>query len=100
MQDASLWQRQRTNILTAFDLKKVLERNGGAKGCRVSVVELPQSSCQIDTNARIPGISQFTIFVTKKVECTIGKHTVLAKGMVELAGGDSLLVNILKLNVY
>ena len=57
--------KTKTNILTAFDLKKVLERNGGAKGCRVSVVELPQSSSQIDTNARIPGISQFTISVTK-----------------------------------
>ena len=48
----------KTDILTACDLKKALERNGGVKGCRVSVVEMPQRSSQIDTNVKIKGISQ------------------------------------------
>ena len=48
----------KTDILTAFDLKRALESNGGVKGCRVSVVEMPKASSQVDTNIRIPGISQ------------------------------------------
>ena len=47
-----------TDILTACDLKKALESNGGVKGCRVSIVEMPQRSGQIDTNVKIKGISQ------------------------------------------
>ena len=34
----------KTDILTECDLKKALESNGGVKGCRVSVVEMPQRS--------------------------------------------------------
>ena len=52
----------KTDILTACDLKKVLESNGGVKGCRVSVVEMPQRSSQIDTNVKIKGISQIHNF--------------------------------------
>ena len=48
----------KTDILTACDLKKALESNGGVKGCRVSIVEMPQRSSQIDTNVKIKGISQ------------------------------------------
>ena len=48
----------KTDILTACDLKKALESNGGVKGCRVSIVEMPQRSGQIDTNVKIKGISQ------------------------------------------
>ena len=49
----------KTNILTACDLKKALESNGGVKGCRVSVVEMLQRSSQsADTNVKIKGISQ------------------------------------------
>ena len=48
----------KTNILTACDLKKALESNGGVKGCQVSVVEMPQRSSQTDTNVKIKGISQ------------------------------------------
>ena len=33
----------KTDILIAADLKKALESNGGVKGWRVSVVEMPQS---------------------------------------------------------
>ena len=40
----------KTDILTACDLKKALESNGGVKGC---VVEMPQRSSQIDTNVKI-----------------------------------------------
>ncbi|KAL9956431.1 hypothetical protein ACROYT_G037906 [Oculina patagonica] len=49
----------KTDILTARDLKKALESNGGVKGCRVSVAEMPQRSSQIDVkNVKIKGISQ------------------------------------------
>ena len=48
----------KTDILTACDLKKALESNGGVKGCHVSVVEMPRRSSQIDTNVKIKGISQ------------------------------------------
>ena len=48
----------KTDILTACDLKKALESNGGVEGCRVSVVEMPQRYSQIDTNVKIKGISQ------------------------------------------
>ena len=48
----------KTDILTAFDLKRALESNGGVKGCRVSVVEMPKGSTLVDTNIRISGISQ------------------------------------------
>lgn len=34
-----------------------MESNGGVKGCRVSVVEMPQRSSQIDTNVKIKEIS-------------------------------------------
>ena len=37
----------KTDILTACDLKKALESNSGVKGCRVSVVEMPQRSSQL-----------------------------------------------------
>ena len=47
----------KTDILTASDLKVALESNGGVKGCRVCVAEMPQGSNQVDTNIRIPGIS-------------------------------------------
>lgn len=47
----------KTDILTACDLKKALESNGGVKGCRVSIVEMPQRFSQIDTNVKIKGIS-------------------------------------------
>lgn len=44
----------KTDILTACDLS-----NGGVKGCRVSVAEMPQRSSQIDVkNVKIKGISQ------------------------------------------
>ena len=49
---------KKTDILTACDLKKDLESNSGVKGCRVSVVEMPQRSSQIDTHMKIKGISQ------------------------------------------
>ena len=48
----------KTDILTAFDLKRALGSNGGVKGCRVSVVEMPKGSTLVDTNIRISGISQ------------------------------------------
>lgn len=48
----------KTDILTACDLKRALESNGGVKECRVSVVEMPHTSSQIDTNVKIKGISQ------------------------------------------
>lgn len=40
----------KTDILTASDLKIALESNGGVKGCRVCVLEMPQGSNQVDTN--------------------------------------------------
>ncbi|KAL9961697.1 hypothetical protein ACROYT_G030694 [Oculina patagonica] len=42
----------KTDILTVRDLKKALESNGGVKGCRVSVAEMPQRSSQIDVKKR------------------------------------------------
>ena len=67
----------KTDILTACDLKKALESNGGVKGCRVSIVEMPQRSSQIDTNVKIK--VRFTTFVTKKVTYAFGKHLTLEK---------------------
>ena len=37
----------KNDILAAFDLKRGLETNGGVKGCRVSVVEMPKSPNQV-----------------------------------------------------
>ena len=37
----------KNDILTAFDLKRGLENNGGVKGCRVGVVEMPMSPNQV-----------------------------------------------------
>ena len=37
----------KNDILTAFDLKRGLENNGGVKGCRVGVVEMPKSPNQV-----------------------------------------------------
>ena len=34
----------KNDILTAFDLKRGLESNGGVKGCQVSVVEMPREN--------------------------------------------------------
>ena len=37
-----------TDILTACNIKKALESNGGVKGCQGSIAEMPQRSSQID----------------------------------------------------
>ena len=53
------------NILAAFDLKRGLESNGGVKGCRVSVAEMPKSPNQVgkgewlenDATVKIPKLN-------------------------------------------
>ena len=88
----------KTNILTAFDLKEAMESNVGVKGCRVSVVEMPQSGSQVDTNSRIPGISQIHNIRYEEGGMRYWKAYGVSKGEW-LAGDDTLSVNIPKLNV-
>ena len=88
----------KTDILTAFDLKRALESNGGVKGCRVSVVEMPKASSQVDTNIRIPGISQIHNIRYKDDGMRYWKVYSVDKGEW-LENDTTLSLNIPKLNV-
>ena len=88
----------KTDILTAFDLKRALESNGGVKGCRVSVVEMPKASSQVDTNIRIPGISQIHDISYKDDGIRYWKTYGVGKGEW-LENDPPLSLNIPKLNI-
>ena len=88
----------KTDILTGFDLKRALESNGGVKGCRVSVVEMPKGSSQVDTNIRIPGISQIHNIRYKDDGMCYWKAYGVGKGEW-LESDATLSLNIPKLNV-